>query len=178
MAGCERQEPPLLKYWAIPDFTLTERSGKPFGLADLEDRVWLADFFFTTCPGTCPMLSSRLSEIHRELGPEPDARFVSISTDPEKDTPEVLRQYAQRFGADDRWFFLTGAKDAIWALSRDGFKLAVAENPGAPEPITHSTKLVLVDRKGMVRGFYEGVGGEGAERIVRDMRRLLKEPAR
>ena len=190
VSGCDRsaesplvpmQPPPgsaleeLRPLWSVPDFNLIERTGKPVTLSDLKGKVWIADFFYTTCPGPCPMMNSRLSELQKLLAGESDVRLVSISTDPVKDTPEILQQYAQRFEASDRWLFLTGDKAHIYQLANDGFKLSLMETPEAAEPITHSTKLVLIDRNGTVRGLYEGVGEEDTSRIVRDVRRLLKE---
>ncbi len=165
----------LPRLWAVPEFTLTERSGKAVTLADLQGSVWVADFFYTSCPGPCPMLSSRLSELAKGFGAEPGVRFVSISSDPEKDTPAVLQKYAEHFHASNRWLFLTGDKTAVYALANQGFRLAVAEEKGAAEPIIHSTKLALVDRQGVVRGFYDGLDSAAGERLRRDMLRLLAE---
>jgi protein SCO1/2 len=165
------------KYWAAPDFVLTERSGQTLKLADLAGKVWVADFFYTTCPGPCPMMSSRLSDVQRELGSEPDLRLVSISIDPEKDTTDVLKLYAERFKATDRWLFLTGEKAAIYGLARDGFKLPIADAASPGEQITHSTRLILIDRTGTVRGFYEATGETGVRDLVRDIRKLLEEKA-
>lgn len=161
-------------YWPVTDFALTERSERTVTLSDLKGKVWVADFFYSTCPGPCPMLSSRLSDLQREIGADDRVRLVSISTDPEKDTPAVLRQYAQRFQAGERWLFLTGSKAAIRELALTGFKLPFAENPGAPEPIIHSTRLILVDQAGMIRGLYEGAGSETPAPLLRDLRRLLE----
>src|SRR5690606_30463241 len=133
----------LQRYWQLPDFSLTERSGRAVSLEDLKGKVWVADFFYSTCPGPCPMMTSRLSEIHKKLAADENVRVVSITTDPQKDTPEILQAYAKNFGASDRWLFLTGEKGAIFTLAEKGFKLSVTEDPGAPEPIIHSTKLVL-----------------------------------
>ncbi len=176
----EMMQPPaapvtLQKYWGVPDFALTERSGQTVRLADFAGKVWVADFFYTTCPGPCPMLSSRLSEVQKELGGEPGLRLVSISTDPEKDTPEVLKLYAKKFEAKDRWLFLTGEKAGIYGLARDGFKLPIAEpeNPGGQ--IIHSTRLILIDQAGSVRGFYEATGETGVRDLVRDIRKLLQK---
>jgi protein SCO1/2 len=104
-------------------------------------------------------------------------RLVSITADPETDTPEVLRQYSARFQAGDHWLFLTGEKPAIHALARDGFKLPIASDPNAPGLITHSTRLVLIDRTGTVRGFYEGAGDDDApaKELLADLRELLNE---
>lgn len=174
------QPPPqpvtLERHWQIPDFSLTERSGRAVSLADLRGNVWVADFFYTTCPGPCPMLTSRLSEIHKQTRDDPDVRLVSISTDPAKDTPEVLAQYAQQFGADGRWLFLTGDKAAIYELANKGFKVNVTDQGGTEaEPVTHSTKLVLVDKNGTVRGFYDGTAPEESKRVVADIERLRQE---
>lgn len=184
-AGCKREPafeileappvPSLQKYWQLPDFALTERSGKTMSRTDLAGKVWVADFFYTTCPGPCPMLASRLSTLQGKLAAQPDARLVSISLDPEKDTPEVLQQYATRFKAGANWLFFTGDKAAIRTLAEKGFKLAAVEERNSPEPIVHSTKLVLVDRAGWVRGFYEGVGEDQTARLIGDIEHLLAE---
>jgi protein SCO1/2 len=160
--------------WTLPDFTLTERTGQAVTLADLKGKVWVADFFYSTCPGPCPMLSSRLSSLQDKLGADDRIRLVSISSDPEKDTPEILQQYAARFRATERWLFLTGPKQAIHDLAFTGFKLPIAETPAGAEPIIHSTRLVLVDQTGAVRAVYEGIGSDSTEQIVRDVRRLLE----
>ena len=187
LAGCRKSEdafemmqPPttpaaLQKHWHVPDFALTERSGQTVRQADFAGKVWVADFFYTTCPGPCPMMTSRLSDVQKELGTEPDLRLVSITIDPEKDTPAVLKLYAEKFQATDRWFFLTGDKAAIYTLARDGFKLPIAEPAEPGGPIIHSTRLILIDQAGTVRGFYEAAGETGVRDLVRDIRRLLAE---
>ena len=163
------------KYWALPDFTLTERGGQPLHLADLAGKVWVADFFYTTCPGPCPMLTSRLSEVQKALGSNPEVRLVSISVDPEKDTPEVLKVYAERFKAGANWLFCTGEKEAVYGLAHDGFKLPIAAGTPDSGPVTHSTRLILVDRHGTVRGFFEGTTEDGVQALVSAIRRLLDE---
>lgn len=178
LAACT-EEKPLPRRFEVPKFMLTERSGQPFDSASLRGKVWVADFFFTTCPGTCLLLSHRLKEI-QAAEKSGDVRFVSITTDPANDTPEALRKYADSLGADARWFFLTGPRTAIFELSIAGFKLALADATGvdAKEKYIHSTKLVLVDRHGWIRGYYDGVGGRAdeKERLLADIQRLLHEP--
>ena len=165
----------LPKHWPVPDFALTERGGQTVKLADFAGKVWVADFFYTTCPGPCPMMSSRLSDVQKELGAEPGLRLVSISIDPEKDTPDVLKLYAEKFQATGRWLFLTGAKADIYSLARDGFKLPIAEPASPGGQIIHSTRLILIDQAGSVRGFYEATGETGVRDLVRDIRKLLGE---
>jgi protein SCO1/2 len=184
--GCKKGEPieflsapqnaqGLQKYWTLPDFSLTEGSGKTVGLPDLAGKVWVADFIYTTCPGPCPVLTSHLSELQKAVGGEPDVRLVSISTDPEHDTPEVLKAYAETYRAGPHWLFLTGKKDVIYSLARDGFKLPIAPATAGGEPIVHSTRLVLVDKNGVVRGFYDGAADFAQKELVSDIRRLLEE---
>lgn len=174
LSGCRRNEP-LPKLWPIPEFTLIERSGDPFHSTSLTGKVWIADFFFASCPGVCPLLSARMAAVQAAFAGDDRVRFISITTDPANDTPQVLRGYASRFRAGPQWFFLTGKKDDIWKLSHDGFKLVIADSPGEAEPITHATRLALIDRTGTARGFYDGTGGESADRIIADIRRLLAE---
>ena len=174
LGACSKKEP-LPKYWTIPPFTLTDRAGQPFDSASLKGNVWVADFFFATCPGACPMVSAKMSALHQEFAGEDRIRFVSITTDPGHDTPAVLQEYAARFKADSRWIFLTGDKTNIWKLSSEGFKLAVADAPGDREVIAHSTRLVLIDKIGTVRGTYDGVGDERPNKIADDIRRLLAQ---
>ena len=121
------------------------------------------------------MLTARMAAVHQEFAREDRVRFVSITTDPVADTPAALRDYATRFKADARWSFLTGDKATIWNLCQTGFKLSVVESPNGPEPITHSSRLVLVDKTGAVRGTYDGVGDDGPKKIIEDIRRLLAE---
>jgi protein SCO1/2 len=171
---------PLPKRFEVPKFTLTERSGQAFDSTSLAGKVWVADFFFTQCPGTCLMLSNRMKEIHRATAKSGDVRFVSISTDPVADTPEVLRKYADSLGADARWSFLTGPRPEIFDLSIHGFKLALVDADGVDvkEKIIHSTKLVLVDKHGWIRDYYDGVGDKPGEkeRLLADIKRVIQEP--
>jgi protein SCO1/2 len=186
LAGCQKRDaieilqPPstpatLQKYWALPDFTLTTQTGQPLRLSELAGKVWVADFFYTTCPGPCPLVTSHFGEVQKQLGPAPDVRFVSISVDPEKDTTDALKAYAERFKAGDNWLFCTGDKDAIYKLAHDGFKLPISEGTPESGPVTHSTRLILVDRSGTVRGFYDGTTEDGVRDLVRDIRKLLED---
>ena len=180
-ASCGEAPKPLPKLYPVPQFTLTERSGQFFDSATLRGKVWVADFFFTNCIGTCLTLSNSMGKVHQAFRDEPGVRFVSISTDSKNDTPEALRDYAARMKADDRWAFLTGGHDAIFDLSIQGFKLALVEQPDAinvADKFIHSTRLVLVDKTGTIRAYYDGIG-ETAEkdrqRLIADIKRLLAE---
>jgi len=153
----------------VPPFTLTERAGTPLTADRLSGRVWIADFVFTRCPDFCPALTARMAGLQKTLTPGPDAvLLVSFSVDPSHDSPEVLRDYAARAGAGDGWLFVTGARDAMATLLRDGFRVAFADDGPAASPITHSDRFVLVDRELRIRGYYHGTDPADVARLVRD----------
>jgi protein SCO1/2 len=165
----------ISSYGTVPIFQLTNQDGQPFGSTQLLGKIWIADFIFTTCPGPCPMISTRMSELQKPLE-KTDVHLVSFTVDPAKDTPEVLRGYAENLRAQaGRWDFLTGPQSVIYELSRDGFKLAVSdgrEETGIP---VHSTRMVLVDRHGDIRGYYDATEPDAVTKLVADTSHLLRE---
>jgi protein SCO1 len=169
----------IANYGTVPAFQLTNQDNQPFGTEQLKGKIWIVDFIFSTCPGPCPMISSRMAELQKPLE-KTDVRLVSVTVDPEKDTPEVLRGYAEKLGAQPgRWDFLTGPKAAIYDLSRSGFKLPVQESGDQPGVPVHTTRAVLVDRRGMIRGYYDVLAPETPTKLVADAHQLLREqPAR
>jgi protein SCO1/2 len=162
----------------VPEFRLTDQNGQPFGSAELKGKIWISSFIFTSCPGPCPIISSRMAEMQKPLE-KTDVHFVSFSVDPENDTPEVLRDYAARLRADTtRWSFLTGRTDAIYDVTRSGFKLAVqGASEENPQPI-HATRAVLVDRGGVIRGYYDMLAAETVTKLLADTSHLLREQPR
>ena len=162
-------------YGTVPEFILVNQDGKNFGSAQLRGKIWIADFIYTTCPGPCPMISSRMSELQKPLE-KTDVHLVSFSVDPAKDTPQVLRGYAEKLQAEPgRWDFLTGPQSTIYNLSRNGFKLAVSdgsEDNGIP---VHSTRMILVDRHGVIRGYYDAAEVDAVTKLVADTTHLLRE---
>lgn len=169
--AAESRSPAPAVYGAVPDFELVNRDGETVRLADLAGGPWVADFIFTRCGATCPRLTARMRALGARSGLA--IRKVSFSVDPEHDTPEVLAAYAAGFGvADDGWLFLTGEREAVRRLVVDGFRLGIeAAPPGADprEPILHSTRFVLVDGAGRIRGYYEALGAGGLERLESDL---------
>jgi protein SCO1/2 len=165
MAACHRTLPDL---GAIPPFTLTDANGATVTADTLRGSVWVADFVFTRCPDFCPTLTARMSRLQGRLGAGDDLRLVSISVDPGHDTPEVLRAYGQHAGAGPGWLFLTGSRDAVSALLRDGFHVAFADDGPPASPITHSDRFVLVDRQLRIRGYYHGNDEKELDRLARD----------
>jgi cytochrome oxidase Cu insertion factor (SCO1/SenC/PrrC family) len=128
----ERDLEGLQVFGTLPDFSLIERSGRRVTLGDLQGKIWIANFIYTHCTDTCPLQSARMAKLQDDFAGERDLRLVSITVDPTRDTPRVMAEYAARFGADpDRWLFLTGGKQAIYALAQQGFYLSV-EAPEVP----------------------------------------------
>ncbi|NIP95270.1 MAG: SCO family protein, partial [Akkermansiaceae bacterium] len=145
---------------------LTDQDGGSFGSADLHGKVWIADFIFTRCAGTCPMQSAEKAKLQEELKAHPardEIRLVTFTVDPEHDTPPVLAEYARAHRADpSHWKFLTGPRGDLWNLSANGFKMDVADDAGNEKmPILHSSRFVLVDRAGRLRGYYDGLEEQG-----------------
>ncbi|MGH7601820.1 MAG: SCO family protein [bacterium] len=173
------KQEPLPVLGTVPDFTLTEHSGQPFGLNDLRGNIWIADFIFTNCAGTCPIMTTAMTEIQKTALTErlDDVKLVSITVDPERDTPEVLQRFAAGYGAlKDRWYFLTGEGAVIQQLANKGFLLSAATSGGsAEEPIIHSNRFVLVDRQGRIRGYYDGTEEEKVAQLLKDLKKLYHE---
>lgn len=170
-----RPEPPPV-LGQLSGFTLVNRDGRTVRLEDLAGATWVADFVFTRCPASCPMMSARMARLERSLPRDLDVLLVSISVDPAYDTPEVLERYAKSFEAPDRWLFLTGEREDVRKLSVEGFKLGLDMNPppgmAGPEPILHSTRFVLVDGEGKIRGYYEAFDEASVEKLRKDLLRL------
>ncbi|MBI2964179.1 MAG: SCO family protein [Deltaproteobacteria bacterium] len=165
----------LSDYGTLPDFALTERSGRTLRRADLAGAPWIADFVYTHCEGACPALSARMARLHRRLADR--VRLVSFSVDPGRDTPVALSAYADRLGASaGGWLFVTGDRDAMRRLIAAGFRLAVVDAPaGGPEgaaAITHSEKVVLVDAELRIRRYYDGGADPWIDEAVRDLESL------
>jgi cytochrome oxidase Cu insertion factor (SCO1/SenC/PrrC family) len=161
----------IKEYGSVPEFSLTERSGKRIGLAQLRGTIWIADFIYTSCEDTCPLQTAEMATLQNELSAQKAVRLVSFSVDPEKDTPSVLSQYADRHKADiDRWLFLTGGQEEIRNLVQSGFRLSAAtaatDTGGV---ILHSPRFVLIDHQAQIRGYYDSRDSEALQRLRRDV---------
>jgi len=165
-----RSAPPLPSYGKVPEFQLTAQNSQPFDSRALNGNIWVADFIFTNCPGPCPRMTSQMKQVLRAED-SPKVRFVSISVDPKRDTPEVLAAYARKFHADmNRWVFLTGPRDTIQHLSRNVFMLGDVD-----DTLQHSTRFVLVDGNSNIRGFYDTSDPGSIPKLIGDIKSLLKQ---
>jgi protein SCO1/2 len=176
---------PLPVLGSIDGFSLSDQHGKEVKLGDLGGKIWVADFIFTGCQSACPMLTSRMRSLQRHLEERESAagrplpvRLVSFSVDPEVDTPEKLLAYATKWGADDRrWLFLTGSLEEMNRAVTRGLKIAF-EKGGADTSafdVMHGERLVVVDRAGKIRGYFES-DPEGMDHLKEAIEQLLSEP--
>src|SRR5947208_3138648 len=152
--------------WQVADFALTNQNGRAVSLADFRGHVWVGDIIFTRCPGPCRKMTRQMKELQNALPRGSDAKLVTLTTDPEYDTPKVLKKYGEEFGADpNRWMFLTGTKSQIRNLGVNSLKLpAVEKEPGERDDpndlFIHATIFEVVDRIGQLRGIFETTGEE------------------
>lgn len=172
----------LPEFGRILPFSLTNQSGQVIQLGDLKGKVWVADIIFTRCAGPCPKMTEQMGKLQEAFAADAPLGFISLTTDPDYDTPKVLRRYSERFNADpERWHFLTGPKSEILAnLAIQSLKLTALEKD--PEQrqdpndlFIHSTVFVLVDKGGKIRGFYESLETGFQEKIQADIQSLLEE---
>ena len=174
-------------YGTVASFALTNQQGKPFGLGDLKGRVWVADIVFTRCAGPGPILTRNLRVVQEQLGTNSQVQLVTLTTDPEYDTPEVLYQYGRRYDADpSRWTFLTGNKQQIVDLAVNSLRLASSDRKTGGQPpvddlFIYSTTVVLVDKQARIRGVIETAGDQAnvsraLRRVVASAKRLEREP--
>ncbi len=172
----EPKPPPVIGQ--LPEFSLVDAAGKPFGSADLRGQVWIASFFFTRCPSVCPLLMSRVAELQSRYARDhiDGIRLVSISVDPVRDTPEVLRAAAPGYGVDPtRWTLLTGAPERVRDLCVEGFHVPGFDGEAmANGDIPHTTKVVLVDAQQRIRGYYE-TDASGLDEVFHRAQHVLKE---
>jgi len=167
----EVEQLPVIR--AVPAFSLTDQEGRTVTKEDLRGKIWIADFIFTRCAGPCPLMTARMLEMQKALVKTPDVKLVSVTVDPEHDTPEVLKVYAEANFADpDRWMFLTGDKAVIEKLVTEGFMQHLSEEDGEP---VHGTMFLVVDGNGMVRSARMLEDPELIPKILMDTGNLLRE---
>ena len=175
------RRPPLLVYGSVPDFALTNQYGRVVSLSDLRGKVWIADIIFTRCPGPCAKMTREMSELQSAIQGNEAVQFVSLTADPEFDTPDVLKQYGEKFGASaGRWHFLTGRKPELYRLATKGLMLVLDEvKPEQRESdndlFVHSTLFVVVDKQGRIRATFEGTEPSSVSRILEAIGVLVKE---
>lgn len=166
---------PMEKLAPVPDFKLTDQTGTPFGSENLKGKIWVANFIFTRCKGPCPLISTRMADLHTKLKKtKGGVNLVSFTVDPEHDTAPILSKYGELLGANpSNWKFLTGTSEAIDAIVVKGLLQPLSKEPdGTP---AHSQRFVIVDGEGWIRGFRDGEDPEVLQKLMVDIGELLRE---
>ena len=159
-----RETVSLPDYGAAPKFILTDQSNKPFASEALAGKPWLASFMFTRCPDTCPLMSLKLGKLAKQIQ---NINYVSFTSDPDFDKPEILDEFVKRGVGPKDWIFLTGEKEELKKIAA-AFMLSAPDNPGL-----HSSRFILIDRNGRIRGFYDSQSKEQMDALLIDVRGLL-----
>jgi protein SCO1/2 len=159
----------------IGGFSFINQEGRTITSKDVEGKVYVAEYFFTTCTGICPKMNANMVKVYAAYKDEPRFRILSHTVDPETDSVPVLKQYAAEHGADPRnWWFLTGSKKELYKLARAGYLVDDGTNTG-DEDFVHTQWFALVDGEGHVRGLYEGTKQPDVDKLIADISQLLKE---
>ena len=160
---------PILK--PVPVFSFINQDGDPFTEKDLNDKITVLDFIFTSCPGPCPIMTQNMTGLYQDFEQVEGVQFVSITVDPDVDTQGILKQYAKINGVkDDRWQFLTSSIEAIKDLKKNGFMLYAEELPRG-----HAIKFVLIDQNGQIRKYFDGTEEASMAVLRKDITNLVKE---
>ena len=176
----------LFEVGSVPSFELTDQDNKKITNKDYEGKVYVVEFFFSTCPTICPVMNQNMLELQDEFYGNPEFGIASITINPEYDTTEVLKKHAEELGAKHyNWHFLTGDRNYIFNLANTGFNVYAGQNKNAPGGFEHSGLFALVDKEGNIRCrkdqygnpimYYDGTAESGVKEIKEDIKKLLEE---
>ena len=174
--SCSEPEKPLdlSPIGTLANFDLLDQNGNAFTKESMVGHIWVVDFFFTRCPSICPLLTESMERVAKRWKSEKEIRFLSITVDAEYDQPQILKAFADERGLpQDRWTFLTGTPDAIRTLCEESFLLALGNAMKSNGDISHSSRFVLVDEQGQVRGYFDGLDETDAPRLDQALQTLL-----
>ncbi len=160
----------IRKYHTIGDFSLTNQNGETITQADYKDKIYIADFFFTTCPTICPIMTKNMAEIQNEIKNDQEVMLLSHSVTPEIDSVAQLKKYALEKGVDDsKWNLVTGDKKDIYNLARKSYLAVKTDGDGGPFDMIHTENFILVDKERRIRGFYDGTKKEDIDKLMEDL---------
>jgi protein SCO1 len=163
-------------YHTVSDFSFVDQNGKPVDQNTIKNKIYVTEYFFTTCKSICPVMNSHLTQIHKEFKNEKDFLILSHTVDPETDSVSVLKEYAQQHGANDsKWLFLTGKKEDLYRVARKGYLITPQDGKGDEDDFIHTQNFALVDKERRIRGYYDGTDSLEIKRLNQDIKVLLKE---
>ncbi|GAB1856952.1 SCO family protein [Flavobacteriaceae bacterium MHTCC 0001] len=164
------------KYHRIADFSLTNQNGKTITQETYKNKIYVADFFFTTCQTICPVMTDHMADIQNKLIDDPDVMLLSHSVTPEIDSVAQLKRYAIKKGVNDgKWNLVTGSKKQIYELARKSYLAVKTSGDGGPYDMIHTENFMLIDKKRQIRGFYDGTNTEDIDKILNDIEILKQE---
>ncbi len=160
----------------LPPFSFTDQDGKTITEKDIEGKVVIADYIFTRCQTICPKMSNNLESVQRAFADNPNVVLLSHTVDPEYDTVQVLNSYAKVHGAiSGKWHFLTGEKEKLYKQASEGYKIVASEEASGPDAFVHSDRIVLLDRNGYIRGYYNGTDSMQIDTLILETKIVLSE---
>ena len=166
-------------YHTIPPFEFNSHDGSVVNNRTFAGSIYVADFFFTNCQGVCPKMTNNLTEVQRVFIDFHDVKILSHTVDPKRDSVEALSNYADQYSArPGKWYFVTGKKKELYQLARKGYFITASDGDGSDQDFVHSEKFVLVDKSGMIRGYYDGTDGEDVVELIEDIYMLILESER
>lgn len=163
-------------YHKIGEFSLTDHYGRTITKNLVENKIYVADFFFATCKTICPKMSTQMERVQDKFKDDNDVLMISHTVNPENDSVSVLFDYAQKHHAiKDKWYFLTGDKKQIYDLARNSYFITAMKGNGGPDDFIHSEQFVLIDKEGRIRGFYDGTDRAEVNRLIEEIEVLQWE---
>jgi len=165
-------------YHSIPEFSFTNQDGKEITEATFQDKIYIADFFFTTCPTICPVMKTQMLRVYEKYKDNTEVLILSHTIDPKHDTVEVLADFADRLGvSSDTWHFVTGDQDKIYDIGQNSYMVTSREDPDEPGGFLHSGAFLLIDKQRRIRGIYDGTKADRVDQLMKDIDKLLREYA-
>jgi protein SCO1/2 len=165
-------------YHTIPDFSFTNQDGKEVTQETFRDKIYIADFFFTTCPTICPIMKTQMLRVYEKYKDNEEVMILSHTIDPKHDSVEVLHEFADRLGvSSDTWHFVTGEQDAIYDIGQNSYMVTSREDPDEPGGFLHSGAFLIIDKERRIRGIYDGTKPDKVDLLMEDIDKLLREYA-
>lgn len=163
-------------YHSIPDFRFVSQYGDTVTAKTLDGKVYVADFFFTTCPTICPKMKMQMKRVYDRFKGNQEVMILSHTIDPAHDSVAVLHEFAESLGVKDhQWLFVTGSREKIYEIGQNSYMVTAAEDKSAPGGVVHSGAFILVDKAKHIRGVYDGTTEDGVDKLMTDMDKLLAE---
>ena len=162
--------------FTVPSFSFTNQNNEALTNEFVEDKIWVADYFFTKCTSICPKLSFHLEKVQDAFKEDDEVKLISFTVDPERDTPATLKTYAANYHANlSHWQFVTGSKKDLYAFARKGLFIIATDGDGGADDFIHSENLVLIDKHKHIRGYYDGTSDTEVDQLIKDIKGLKKE---